>query len=175
VLGGWLAAGCGLLLGLTGTPGEQVGDRGEREAVLDAQDAAMSARRASLDPPNPQHPAIAGTMTAAALEGWTAWVTDAAADPSDAFLFAPPLQNTPLGVGIEEIDGAQIAFVTDCQLEQGQLARGAGIEPAPDPDPAHRTTRLGTDVLAKVDGHWKLALFMQLTPEQPGTLGCAAD
>jgi hypothetical protein len=150
------------------------GDDDERQAILDAHEAAIEARRASLDPPDVDHPAIATTMTAAAFEGWTRWVGYAADDPSDAFVFAPPIDHRPLAVAVEEVDGAQLAFVIDCQLEQGELRRGASFEPAPDPDPAHRNTQLGADIMAKVDGGWKLALFMGVTPGERGTLGCMA-
>ena len=171
-----IVAGIAVLAAVgSGPSGAQpAGDDDERQAILDAHEAAVEARRASLDPPDVDHPAIAATMTAAAFEGWTRWVGFAADDPSDAFVFAPPIDHRPLAVAVEEIDGAQLAFVIDCQLEQGELRRGASFEPAPDPDPAHRNTQLGADIMAKVGGGWKLALFMQVTPGERGTLGCMA-
>jgi hypothetical protein len=147
----------------------------ERQAILDAHEAAIEARRVSLEPPNPHHPAIAQTMTGAARTGWAGWVEMAQDHPSDAFVFEPPVEHQPLVVAPEEIDGAQLAFVIDCQLEQGERLVGASAEPEPDPDPAHRTVNLGADVMAKVGGHWKLALFMQVTPSETGQLGCTAD
>jgi hypothetical protein len=151
------------------------GGGGERQAILDAHEAAIEARRASLYPPNPHHPAIEQTMTAAARTGWAGWVEMARDHPSDAFVFEPPVEHQPLAVATEEIDGAQLAFVVDCQLEQGERLVGTSAEPEPDPDPAHRTVDLGADVMAKVGGRWKLALFMQVTPSETGQLGCTAD
>jgi hypothetical protein len=149
--------------------------RDERRAVIAAQEAALQARRDSLHALDPQHPAIAATHTAAALEGWTQWVESARREPSDAFIFEPPIDHEVLAVGVEEIDGAQVAFVTDCQLWQGEKRVGYSFEPEPSDDPADRNTMVGADILTKVDGAWKLGLFMQVSPGERGTLGCMSD
>jgi hypothetical protein len=148
-------------------------DDGERQAVVDAHEAALQAQRDSLQPPNPQHPAIAETHTHAAYDGWVSWVESARSDPADAFVFAPPLEHEVLTVDIEEIDGAQVAWVMDCQLTQGETRTGTGFEPSP--NPASGNTQLAADIMTRDDGTWKLGLFLSVTVAERGTLGCMAD
>lgn len=143
--------------------------------VVAAHDAAFQARRDSLAALDPTLPAVAATHSAVALE-W--WVSDVEAardyDPADAFVFLPPFRTEVLTVGLEEIDGTELAFMGVCQLEAGEQRSGYSFEPSPSDDPADYNTRFETHLMTPVDGTWRLAGIIS-TPSDLGTLGCMAD